>query len=199
MGVGCGCNGPQPINGCNGCGNGCYENTCVTQAELGYAQQINVKDAEIARLNSEKYTDNNIISAYRETVGLFKEEDAKISSIVIDDAKKVAEVYMENDQVSLAIGKGGYNIKLAGKLTGYEIDVYRNTEEAEMEDDVDLKEFVDEIDEWIIDSLRNMGCDTAKSVLAYTAEEIATRADLEIETVVEIIDILKAEFEDDEQ
>lgn len=124
---------------------------------------------------------------------------AKISSIVIDDAKKVAEVYMENDQVSLAIGKGGYNIKLAGKLTGYEIDVYRNTEEAEMEDDVDLKEFVDEIDEWIIDSLRNMGCDTAKSVLAYTAEEIATRADLEIETVNEIIEIFKAEFEDDDQ
>lgn len=124
---------------------------------------------------------------------------AKISSIVIDDAKKVAEVYMENDQVSLAIGKGGYNIKLAGKLTGYEIDVYRNTEEAEMEDDVDLKEFVDEIDEWIIDSLRNMGCDTAKSVLAYTPEEIATRADLEIETVQEIIEILKAEFEDDDQ
>ena len=124
---------------------------------------------------------------------------AKISSIVIDEAKKVAEVYMENDQVSLAIGKGGYNIKLAGKLTGYEIDVYRNTEEAEMEDDVDLKEFVDEIDEWVIDSLRNMGCDTAKAVLAYTAEEIATRADLEIETVLDVIEILKAEFEDDEQ
>lgn len=124
---------------------------------------------------------------------------AKISSIVIDEAKKLAEVYMENDQVSLAIGKGGYNIKLAGKLTGYEIDVYRNTEEAEMEDDVDLKEFIDEIDEWIINSLRNMGCDTAKSVLAYTAEEIATRADLEMETVVEVIDILKAEFEDDDQ
>ena len=124
---------------------------------------------------------------------------AKISSIVIDDVKKVAEVYMENDQVSLAIGKGGYNIKLAGKLTGYEIDVYRNTEEAEMEDDVDLKEFVDEIDEWIIDSLRNMGCDTAKSVLAYTPEEIATRADLEIETVYEVIEILQAEFEDDDQ
>ena len=124
---------------------------------------------------------------------------AKISSIVIDDDKKVAEVYMENDQVSLAIGKGGYNIKLAGKLTGYEIDVYRNTEEAEMEDDVDLKEFVDEIDEWIIDSLRNMGCDTAKSVLAYTPEEIATRADLDIETVYEVIEILHAEFEDDDQ
>ncbi|MBE6342637.1 MAG: transcription termination/antitermination protein NusA [Lentimicrobiaceae bacterium] len=124
---------------------------------------------------------------------------AKISSIVIDEVKKVAEVYMENDQVSLAIGKGGYNIKLAGKLTGYEIDVYRNTEESEMEDDVDLKEFVDEIDEWIIDSLRNMGCDTAKSVLAYTPEEIATRADLEIETVYEVIEILQAEFEDDDQ
>ena len=124
---------------------------------------------------------------------------AKISSIIIDDTKKVAEVYMENDQVSLAIGKGGYNIKLAGKLTGYEIDVYRNTEEAEMEDDVDLKEFIDEIDEWVIDSLRNMGCDTAKAVLAYTPEEIATRADLEIETVYDVIDILKAEFDDDDQ
>lgn len=124
---------------------------------------------------------------------------AKISSIVVDEAKKVAEVYMENDQVSLAIGKGGYNIKLAGKLTGYEIDVYRNAEEAEMEDDVDLKEFIDEIDEWVIDSLKNMGCDTAKAVLAYTPEEIATRADLEIETVYDVIEILKAEFEDDDQ
>ena len=123
---------------------------------------------------------------------------AKISSIVIDDAKKVAEVYMENDQVSLAIGKGGYNIKLAGKLTGYEIDVYRNTEEAEMEDDVDLREFIDEIDEWVIDSLRNMGCDTAKAVLAYTPDEIATRADLEIETVLDVIEILKAEFDDED-
>ena len=124
---------------------------------------------------------------------------AKISSIIIDDSKKIAEVYMENDQVSLAIGKGGYNIKLAGKLTGYEIDVYRNAEEAEMEDDVDLKEFVDEIDEWVIDCLRSMGCDTAKAVLAYTPEEIATRADLEIETVQDIIRILQAEFEDDDQ
>ncbi len=124
---------------------------------------------------------------------------AKISSIVVDDTKKLAEVYMENDQVSLAIGKGGYNIKLAGKLTGYEIDVYRNTEEAEMEDDVDLKEFIDEIDEWVIESLRSMGCDTAKAVLAYTPEEIATRADLEIETVYDVIDILKAEFDDDDQ
>lgn len=121
---------------------------------------------------------------------------AKITSIVIDEERKIAEVYMDNDQVSLAIGKGGYNIKLAGKLTGYDIDVYRNAEEVEMEDDVDLKEFSDEIETWILDSLRKMGCDTAKNVLAYTAEEIASRADLEMETVQEVLAILKAEFED---
>ncbi len=119
---------------------------------------------------------------------------AKITSISINESKKLAEVYMENDQVSLAIGKGGYNIKLAGKLTGYDIDVYRNSDEVDMEDDVDLKEFNDEIEDWIIDSLRRMGCDTAKNVLAYTPEEVASRADLEIETVNEVFKILQAEF-----
>lgn len=122
---------------------------------------------------------------------------AKITSININEAKKLAEVYMENDQVSLAIGKGGYNIKLAGKLTGYDIDVYRNSDEVDMEDDVDLKEFNDEIEDWIIDSLRRMGCDTAKNVLAYTPEEVASRADLEVETVNEVFKILKAEFAED--
>ncbi|MCQ2314838.1 MAG: transcription termination factor NusA [Bacteroidales bacterium] len=120
---------------------------------------------------------------------------AKIQSISINEETKVADVYMDNDQVSLAIGKGGYNIKLAGRLTGYEIEVYRNSE-TETEDDVDLKEFTDEIDEWIIESLRKMGCDTAKDVLAYSPEVISSRADLEIETVNEVIAILKAEFED---
>lgn len=120
---------------------------------------------------------------------------AKIQSISINEETKVADVYMDNDQVSLAIGKGGYNIKLAGKLTGYEIEVYRNSE-TETEDDVDLKEFTDEIDEWIIESLRKMGCDTAKDVLAYSPDVISSRADLEIETVNEVIAILKAEFED---
>ena len=120
---------------------------------------------------------------------------AKIQSISINEETKVADVYMDNDQVSLAIGKGGYNIKLAGKLTGYEIEVYRNSE-TETEDDVDLKEFTDEIDEWIIESLRKMGCDTAKDVLAYSPEVISSRADLEIETVNEVLAILKAEFED---
>ncbi len=124
---------------------------------------------------------------------------AKISSIVIKDDKKTAEVYMDNDQVSLAIGKGGYNIKLAGRLTGYAIDVYRNTEEIETEDDVDLREFIDEIDEWIIESLIKMGCDTAKNVLAYKPEEVASRADLEIETVQEVFNILNAEFTDEDE
>ena len=124
---------------------------------------------------------------------------AKISSIIIKEDKKTAEVYMDNDQVSLAIGKGGYNIKLAGKLTGYAIDVYRNTEEIETEDDVDLREFTDEIDEWIIESLINMGCDTAKNVLAYKPEEVASRADLEIETVQEVFRILNAEFADEDE
>ena len=122
---------------------------------------------------------------------------AKITNIVLSSDNTMANVYMENDQISLAIGKGGYNIKLAGKLTGYEIDVYRNSEANNAEEDVDLQEFSDEIDQWVIDSLVKMGCDTAKNVLSYTPEEVASRADLEIETVKEVFHILKAEFEQD--
>lgn len=119
---------------------------------------------------------------------------AKITTIHVDEETKHAEVYMKPDQVSLAIGKGGYNIKLASKLTGYEIDVYRDAADTDS-DDVDLLEFTDEIDEWIIESLRKMGCDTAKDVLSHKPEEIASRADLELETVQDVIQILKAEFE----
>ena len=122
---------------------------------------------------------------------------AKITNIVLSSDNTMANVYMENDQISLAIGKGGYNIKLAGKLTGYEIDVYRNSEADNTEEDVDLQEFSDEIDQWVIDSLVKMGCDTAKDVLKYTPEEVASRADLEIETVKDVFRILKAEFEQD--
>jgi N utilization substance protein A len=122
---------------------------------------------------------------------------AKISNIVLSSDNTMANVYMENDQISLAIGKGGYNIKLAGKLTGYEIDVYRNSEADNAEEDVDLQEFADEIDQWVIDSLIGMGCDTAKAVLSYTPEEVASRADLEIETVRDVFRILRAEFEQD--
>jgi len=119
---------------------------------------------------------------------------AKISNIKLDDERKRAAVYMKPDQVSLAIGKGGFNIRLAGKLTGYEIDVYREGDEAE-EEDVDMDEFTDEIDEWIIEEFKKIGCDTAKSVLDLSVEELIKRTDLEEETIKEVIRILKAEFE----
>jgi N utilization substance protein A len=122
---------------------------------------------------------------------------AKITEIRLSEDNTMANVYMENDQISLAIGKGGYNIKLAGRLTGYEIDVYRNSEANVDEEDVDLQEFADEIDQWVIDALVKMGCDTAKNVLSYTPDEVAKRADLEIDTVEEVFRILKSEFEQD--
>jgi N utilization substance protein A len=118
---------------------------------------------------------------------------AKISSVKIEEETKRAAVYLKPDQVSLAIGKGGHNIKLAGKLVGVEIDVYRENEEED--GDIDLEEFSDEIDSWIIDELKGIGCDTAKSVLAISNEELIRRTELEEETVVEIRKILQAEFE----
>ncbi|NQD71435.1 transcription termination/antitermination protein NusA [Sphingobacterium shayense] len=118
---------------------------------------------------------------------------ARISSIKIDDENKTAAVYLKPDQVSLAIGRGGHNIKLAGKLTGYEIDVYRENDE--VEEDVDIEEFADEIDSWIIDELKRVGLDTAKSVLSLTHEELARRTDLEDDTIVEIVRVLQSEFE----
>lgn len=118
---------------------------------------------------------------------------AKITSIQIDDDTKKADVFLKPDQVSLAIGKGGYNIRLAGQLTGYEIDVYRDIDEDE---DVALTEFADEIDEWIIDVFKSIGCDTAKSVLELGVEELSRRTDLEEETINEVQNILRSEFED---
>ncbi|NOY50770.1 MAG: transcription termination/antitermination protein NusA [Chlorobi bacterium] len=118
---------------------------------------------------------------------------AKITGIKIDEENSKADVFMKPDQVSLAIGKGGFNIKLAGKLTGYEIDVYRDTESES--EDVDLQEFNDEIDQWIIDELMAIGCDTAKSVLDLSLEELIKRTDLEEETILEVTRILKSEFE----
>ncbi len=118
---------------------------------------------------------------------------ARISSIKLDDDQKTAAVYLKSDQVSLAIGRGGHNIKLAGKLTGYEIDVYREAEE--VEEDVDIEEFSDEIDGWIIDELKRVGLDTAKSVLALSVDDLVRRTDLEENTIIEIINVLQAEFE----
>ncbi len=119
---------------------------------------------------------------------------AKITSMEVDQENKRVAVYLKPDQVSLAIGKGGLNIKLASRLTEFEIDVYRDTDDAEY--DIDLDEFTDEIDEWIIDTLKGIGCDTAKSVLELSKDELMRRTDLEEETVKEIIKILKEEFED---
>ena len=118
---------------------------------------------------------------------------AKITSIDINEAEKRAKVYLKPDQVSLAIGKGGNNIKLAGRLTGYELDVYRDGE-VDIED-VDLEEFADEIDSWILDELKAIGCDTAKSVLELSQQDLEQRTDLEKETIQEILNILKSEFE----
>jgi N utilization substance protein A len=118
---------------------------------------------------------------------------AKITSIKIDEEDSRAEVYLKPDQVSLAIGKNGHNIKLASKLTGYEIDVYRDTDVDQ--EDVDLEEFADEIESWMLDELKAIGCDTAKSVLEIPTEELVRRTDLEEETIKEIKSILKAEFE----
>jgi N utilization substance protein A len=118
---------------------------------------------------------------------------AKISSISIDKDNAKADVFLKPDQVSLAIGKGGHNIRLAGRLCGYELDVYRETD-VDI-DDVDLEEFSDEIDSWIIDELKSIGCDTARSVLEIPKEDLVKRTDLEEETIDEVLSILKSEFE----
>ena len=119
---------------------------------------------------------------------------AKISSMEMNEEAKSVDVYLKPDQVSLAIGKGGNNIKLASRLTGFEIDVYRD--DVVEEEDVDLTEFADEIDKWIIDELHSIGCDTAMSVLKMSVEDLVKRTDLEEETIEEVRNILKSEFED---
>lgn len=120
---------------------------------------------------------------------------AKITTMDIDQETKHASVYLKPDQVSLAIGRRGANIKLACELTGFEIDVYRDNEGEVDEFDIDLEEFSDEIEPWIIDELKRIGCDTARSVLDLTPEELERRTDLEKETIVEIRNVLKHEFE----
>ena len=119
---------------------------------------------------------------------------AKISNIKVVEADKRAEVFLQPKEVSLAIGKGGLNIKLAGQLTGYEIDVYRESG-TEDDEDVNLEEFADEIEDWVIDELKAIGCDTAKSVLELSIPELVNRTDLEEETIKEVMRVLKAEFD----
>ena len=119
---------------------------------------------------------------------------AKITSIKIDSEENKADVFLQPNEVSLAIGKGGLNIRLASQLTGYDIDAYRDSEQID-DEDVKLEEFSDEIEGWILSELNAIGCDTAKSVLELTVTDLVKRTDLEEETVEEVIKILKAEFE----
>lgn len=120
---------------------------------------------------------------------------AKVSSLMVDEENKRAEVYLQPEEVSLAIGRGGMNIKLASMLTGYTIDVFRELDEQESEEDIYLDEFSDEIDSWVIDAIKNIGLDTAKQVLNAPREMLIEKADLEEETVDNVLNILKAEFE----
>lgn len=157
---------------------------------------VGMKGARIHGIVRELRNENIDVINYTNNDKLFIQRalsPAKITTIELNEESGRAEVYLKPDQVSLAIGKGGHNIKLAGKLTGYEIDVYR--EGAEDIEDVDLDEFVDEIDGWIIDELKSIGLDTAKSVLELNKEELLKRTDLEEETIDEVINVLKSEFE----
>ena len=156
---------------------------------------VGLKGARIYSIVKELRNENIDVVTYTANTSLLIQRSlnpAKISSITIDEEKKTASVYLKPDQVSLAIGKGGLNIRLSKMLTGYDIDVYREIEE----EDVALTEFSDEIDGWIIEALKNIGCDTAKSVLELGVVEIASRADLELEQAQKVVEILKAEFEE---
>jgi N utilization substance protein A len=158
---------------------------------------VGMKGSRIHGIVRELKNENIDVINYTTNIQLFIQRSlspAKISSIKLNDEKKEAEVYLQPNEVSLAIGKGGLNIRLASQLTGYEIDVYREGIE-EDEEDVNLEEFADEIDGWIIDELKAIGCDTAKSVLDLSIEDLVKRTDLEEETIQEVINVLKAEFE----
>jgi N utilization substance protein A len=120
---------------------------------------------------------------------------AKITSIKVEEDEGRVSVYLKPDQVSLAIGKGGHNIKLASKLVGLEIDVFRDVQGEDVDEDVDLEEFADEIESWVIDEFKRIGLDTAKSVLALSLEDLVRRTDLEEETIQEVLNIIKQEFE----
>lgn len=157
---------------------------------------VGMKGSRIHGIVRELRNENIDVINFTNNISLYIQRSlspAKISSITVHEEEAKADVFLKPDQVSLAIGRGGHNIKLAGKLTGYEIDVYRDTDE-DLED-VDLQEFSDEIDAWIIDEFKAIGCDSAKSVLELDREELIKRTDLEVETINEVLRILKSEFE----
>ncbi len=160
---------------------------------------VGMKGSRIHGIVRELRNENIDIINYTTNIPLFIQRSltpAKISNIELDHERKRAAVYLDADQVSLAIGKAGSNIKLATKLTGFEIDVYRNQAEYEI-DDVDLEEFGDAIEPWVIEAFKNIGCDTARQVLELSAEELIRRTDLEEETVRDVLRILADEFEEE--
>ena len=161
---------------------------------------VGMKGSRIHGIVRELRNENIDVINYTSNISLFIQRalsPAKISSIRVNEEEHKAEVYLRPEEVSLAIGKGGLNIKLACMLTEYAIDVFRDVEGAD-EEDIYLDEFSDEIDSWVIEALKNIGCYTAKSVLAMNREEIVERADLEEQTVDEVLAILSTEFEEEE-
>ena len=160
---------------------------------------VGVKGARIHGIVRELRNENIDVINYTQNTNLYIQRalaPAKISSMEIDEENKSAKVYLKPEEVSLAIGKGGFNIKLASMLTGYEIDVYREMDEADM-DDIYLDEVNDEIDQWVIDALKSVGYDTAKDVLGTSKEKLLEQTDLEEETIDEVLRVLAAEFEND--
>lgn len=160
---------------------------------------VGVKGSRIHGIVRELRNENIDVINYTSNPTLFIQRalsPAKVSSIRLDEEDKKAEVFLHPEEVSLAIGKGGLNIKLASMLTGYVIDVYRDTEDSDAEEDIYLDEFKDEIEEWVIDALKNIGFVTAKSVLNAPREMLVEKADLEEETVDHVLEVLRAEFED---
>lgn len=160
---------------------------------------VGVKGARIHGIVRELRNENIDVINYTNNTTLFITRalnPAKVSYVELDEENKKADVYMHPEEVSLAIGKGGLNIKLASMLTGYDIEVFRQIDNEAEEEDIYLDEFSDEIDEWVIDALKAIGCDTAKDVLRISREDLIKRTDLEEETIDNVISILKAEFEE---